>query len=240
MLSLRAIVSAQPRGPISNDGGKSSDAWRSFECRDEPRVRAFRCDIKSSRGHGGPRGTFLEGRTWDHLQLLGVARALIRRLVILFRSSPMHWTARSPPRPFRARQGEYSWGTVPGTASWCSDSWRFETSRPARQSTAGSTHGPRRRWRTCSPALWMILSLATLGEWHSHPGPVRSSRQDVGELRRTSQGTAHPIALVVLRREEDSWACDSWIAHGRRSCRAQLVEISNVGEGKGADGNGRA
>lgn len=92
----------------------------------------------------------------------------------------------------------------------------------------------RRRHRIAEAALAEALSvgdagtvLGYVGEWHSHPAPLGASSQDLEELTRISQGTAQPIALIVLMRESrrQSWAMRGWVGLRGQQWRAEVIFV---------------
>lgn len=74
--------------------------------------------------------------------------------------------------------------------------------------------------------------LGYVGEWHTHPGPTEASSLDLRELRSIARASDQPIALVVLMRTSGLWTYRGWVAHGRGSRRAQVLESSKLGEKK--------
>jgi integrative and conjugative element protein (TIGR02256 family) len=67
--------------------------------------------------------------------------------------------------------------------------------------------------------------LGYVGEWHSHPGDVGPSRQDVKELRASARQLKDAVALVVLCREGHSWIARAWMAQGWRTWPSATIEI---------------
>lgn len=76
--------------------------------------------------------------------------------------------------------------------------------------------------------------LGYVGEWHSHPGKAGPSRQDVRELRQSARQTLHPIALIVLCFDGQSWSPGAWIARRRSSRPAEVIELLD-GDSEEAD-----
>jgi hypothetical protein len=98
-----------------------------------------------------------------------------------------------------------------------------------------SSHSYRRRHRIAEAALSEALSsgnagtvLGYVGEWHSHPAPLGASSRDLEELTRISQGTAQPIALIVLVPESSRqpWAMRGWVGLRGQQWRAEVIFVN--------------
>jgi integrative and conjugative element protein (TIGR02256 family) len=70
--------------------------------------------------------------------------------------------------------------------------------------------------------------LGYVGEWHSHPAPAGASGQDVREIAAISRLSAHPVALLVLRKDaQERWGVSAWIASGGVVDQVELISTDD-------------